>query len=175
MQQLKEQLMAETSRRNTNFIAGWIGNDKIRFNALWEIMISEKHPLPARAAWVFSTVVNTYPLMLNRYLENIVLLIQEPNHPGVKRNLLKVLAEIKLPIKNLGLLIDYCFEQLTKTDATVAIKIFSMEIIYQASLIEKGLEIELKNILEEDIVKNSKGYASRAKRIISEINKQNKN
>ena len=52
----KKQLLIDHSRQNADLITAAVGNSKVEFKKIIEIIYNEKAPLPQRASWILATV-----------------------------------------------------------------------------------------------------------------------
>jgi hypothetical protein len=168
----KEQLQAELSRQNMDFIAHCVGNDKKHFDEIIQIMLNEKGYLAARAAWVAEIVCLKYPGLVVPYIHNLIQALPEFNHPGSQRNTLKILSRCIIEDEDdLGTLIDVCFKWINEPEKTVAVKIFCMDILSKHLNIYPELAYELKSVIEDQFEKNSAGFKSRGRKTLKYLQK----
>jgi hypothetical protein len=169
---LIEMLLAGNSRFNVELVAHHIGTDQHLFDLLLELMISENPPISNRAAWVMTVVTDRDPWMVQAKLPELIDLLPRYNHPGISRGLLRLLEKTDLPSEKLGQLFDYCYNNLNDTKAPVAIRMFSMQILYNISEKEVDLKAELKLLIESHMDDSSPGFANRAAKLLKKLNKQ---
>lgn len=166
---IAEQLSAELSRRNTDYIANYIGNDPELFKQLMNLVFEGKTPLPLRAAWVVSAVTDKYPKLFNPYLKQVIDRIKTFEHPGIRRNLLRYLSGIELPEEYQGKLFDVCYQYLLSRHEPSAIKVHAMQILANTANYQPDLKHELKLIFEELITHESAAIRSRSKQLIKKL------
>lgn len=166
---LKEQLLVEMSRRNTDFIAHSIGNDPNLFKNLMELVFHGAEPLPSRASWVVTAITDKHPELLKPYLKKIVANMDKFEHPGTRRNLLRYIASIDLPASLLGKLFDMCSGLTLSKDEPIAIKAHSMQIMFNIAQKEPDLKNEVRLILEELIQHESAGIKSRSAKLLGRL------
>ena len=65
-------------------------------------------------------------------------------------------------------LLNWSFDQLIQ-DRAVAVKVFAMQTVYQLMDFEPWIRNELRNILLNNMQRESAGYRARAKKILAEI------
>lgn len=164
----ESQLKVEISRNNTDYITATIDGDKTKFNELWNIMISGKPPVPHRASWVVSTCFDKWPFLVQPYISDIIDFIPIAEHSGIKRLLLRILAESDIPEKKMAEILNICFDYL-EADMPVAIKVHSMQIIYNISSIEPGLKPELIAIIEDQMPRHSPAFKSRGTKLLKKL------
>ena len=57
----REQLLAELSKRNTDYIASLIDRDEKLFCEMFELILTNEEYISGRAAWVIETIWLKYP------------------------------------------------------------------------------------------------------------------
>lgn len=166
---LTDQLLMELSRRNTDYIAHSIGDDPGLFRNLVDIMFSGKEPLPSRASWVVTAVTDRHPELLKPYIKKIVNHLEQFEHPGTRRNLLRYLSDTELPESVKGKLYDLCSQWALSRNEPPAVKVHSMQIIYNIAQKEPDLKNEVRLILEELTVHESAAVKSRSRQLYARI------
>jgi hypothetical protein len=168
----KEQLQAELSHRNMHFIAHCVGKDKKTFDEIIQLLLNDKDPVPARAAWVAEIVCLEYPELIVPYIHELIEALPRFTHPGSQRNTVKILTRCTIEDENdQGVLIDLCFQWITKPEITVAVKVYCMEILSNHLKIYPELAYELKSVIEDQFEKNSAGFKSRGRRTLKLLQK----
>ncbi|HEY4787036.1 MAG TPA: hypothetical protein VIH57_13355 [Bacteroidales bacterium] len=166
---ISEQLMVEMSRRNADYIANYIGSDTHLFKTLVDLVFSGKPPLPQRASWVITAVTDKYPDLLKPYLKRIISQIEKFDHPGTRRNLLKYIADNEIPPSTEGKLYDVCYQWLLSRNEPPAVKVHSMQVLYNIAEKEPDLKNELRLILEELSNHESAAIKSRCRQLLAKI------
>ena len=166
---IQEQLLVEISRNNTNYIAKIIGNDASLFDKLVNLVFKGSSPIPLRAAWVVSTVTDVYPELLTPYVEKIINTLEMFDHTGICRNLLRQLAECKIPDDLQGKLYDICYTWLLSRHQPPAVKVHCMQILFNIAQLEPDLKPELKLILEELTGHDSAAIKSRSRQLMMKM------
>lgn len=92
---------------------------------------------------------------------------------GVIRNMLKIFSEtnIRLSESSRSILTNLCFDYLTG-NTPVAIKVYSMEIIYRFCIDYPEIMQELYVIIESQMDGGTAGFKSRGAKILKKINKR---
>ncbi len=126
---IKEELLQEHSKSQTNKIADYIGNNKNRFKELMTLFLGKNELLNQRSAWVVSTVFKTQPQLISPYLKPIIKNMHHPVHDAVKRNTLKILQNLAIPSDLQGEVCQICFPLLQSHNTAIAIKVFAMTVI----------------------------------------------
>ena len=166
---LRELLMVENSRRNTDLIAGLILQKPTLFDELFSIYIKDEEPVSRRAAWVAEVVTEKNPDLLIPFIEQIVSRMKTFTHDGMKRESLKMLARSPLHVENLGQLINICFNWLTAGRESVAVKMFSMEVLYRISQQVPEIKKELADSIEWRIQYERPGFRAHGNRVLKQL------
>jgi hypothetical protein len=166
---LADLLMVETSRRNTDLIADIIDKRPELFDELVEIFLRNEEPVSRRAVWVVDTVAEKHPHLLDRYIEPIVEMLPGFTHDGLKRVSLRMLSRSPLPQNQLGGLMNLCFDWLVFPKESVAVKVYSMEILYRISQVEPELKKELADSIEWRIAEGTPGFKNRGMKTLKKL------
>jgi hypothetical protein len=168
---LRNQLLAELSRRNTDYIIHVIGDDEDYFDEIIRMVQKEKDPLPPRAAWVADGASLKYPYLIEKHIPALVSSLPEFTHPGTRRNILKILSRCDIPENVRGDLIDHCFQWLVDRNEPVAVKVYGMQIIANHLSLYPELGQELRNIIEDQFSRSSPGFQAKGRKILKLISK----
>jgi 8-oxo-dGTP diphosphatase len=156
--------------------AEWVATSAIEnpaiFHKLFEYSQSADKKLAFRASWTLTKVCDKFPELIYPYLSQIVDIIDKIENESALRSFLRIISLSdfsKISIRQHGLLADYCFKALKSGFTAIAIKAYSMEILYQLSLIYPELANEFSasiRILMED---GSAGIISRGQTILKKL------
>jgi hypothetical protein len=166
---IKEQLKREISKINTKYIANYIGNDPELFKELMDLIFEEKDPLPLRASWVASVLSDTYPDLLHSYINKVIAQLKNFKHPGIRRNFLRALANLDIPEQYTGIIYDDCYQWLLSKEEPPAVKVYSMQILFNIAKNEPDLLRELRLVLEGLTDHESAGIRSRTNELLKKI------
>ncbi|MCX6248748.1 MAG: hypothetical protein NTW10_13570 [Bacteroidetes bacterium] len=169
---LEALLLVENSRRNTDLIADLILKKPELFDELIMIYLKNEEPVSRRAAWVTDTVTEKRPDLLERYLEEIVTRLETFTHDGMKRESLRMLARSRFPADQLGLLITLCFDWLISSSESVAVKMYSMEVLYKISQQEPEMKKELVDSIELRMHEETPGFRAHGKKLLKQLYKE---
>ena len=164
-----EGLQAEHSKAMTNRIAAYIGDDADKMSELMSCFFGNDMRVSQRAASCTCWVADKYPQLIEPYLEKMLLLSRTPNvHPAMPRNTMRILRELpEIPDAIIGLSTDTAFKFLETPSTPVAIRAFSMRVLYKISLKEPDLKNELKLIIETFLPHETlPGFISTAKDVL---------
>lgn len=167
---IREELLNDRSKANIIRIAQYIGDDAKRFQTLVDLFSNDKPIINQRAIWAMIHCVEKHPKLIYPHLELLLENVQKPGaHNAIRRNTTKILSEIDIPKKHQGLALDICFNFLLSMQEPIAVKVFSMQVVFNISKNEPDLLRELAAVIEEQIPYGSAGFKVRGKRILKGI------
>ena len=169
---IKEALLAEHSKRQSERIATFIGKNPDRFRELMDLFFGEEYRITQRAAWAVSHCTDQYPELILPHLDQLIHNLRNKTHVAVRRNSLRVLQFVEIPEHLLGEAADICFQLLASHDEPVAIKVFSMTVLWNICQKEPDLSHELKLIIEEQLPYGTAGFKNRSNKILTAMRKK---
>jgi len=156
--------------------ADWVATSAVEnpaiFLKLLEYSYASERKLAFRASWTLTKVCDKNPEMIYPYISEIIEALPKISNESVRRSFFRILSLSNL--ENLtgryhGLLADYSFAALNSALSAIAIKAYSMEILFKLSLIYPELANELASsvrILMED---GSAGIVAKGNSILKRI------
>ncbi|MCK5170794.1 MAG: hypothetical protein KAQ75_13030 [Bacteroidales bacterium] len=170
----RDQLLAELSKRNTDYIASVIDRNEKLFKQIFDLIIANEEYVSGRAAWVVETCWLKYPEMIEPYINDMIDFLPKTKYDNQRRHFTKILSTIdlrKLDEDRLGILIDRCFTWLEDPIYPTAVKMFSMQIIYNYVEIEPALASELIAIIENQFEDSTPGFKNRGEKTLKKLYK----
>ena len=167
---VREELLKEHSKAQCTKIVLWVSNNQQRFDELFCLFLKAEYRVVQRAAWPVSYCVIAEPALIRKHWKKLVDNLKKTNlHTAVKRNSVRMLQHLEIPIKYQGDVMHICFNYLQSPKEAVAIKAFSMTVL--GNLVKKYPEIknELKYVIEEQFADQTAGFRSRGKKILKAI------
>ena len=164
-------LMQQLSRQHMDYVAHCIGNNEREFEQLMKIVLQGKEPVVQRAAWAMDICLKANPELLSPYVETLIDALPRFSNNGVKRQVVKALATRDIPEKFRGMMADLCFGWLQSPTVPVGIKIHCMQILANITMQHPDLAVELRTVINEQMPRNSVGFASRARKILKWLHK----
>lgn len=156
--------------------AEWLATSAIDnpaiFMKLLEYSGSADKKLAFRASWTLTKVCDRIPELIYPYLPQIVETLGKLNNESTLRSFLRILSLSdleKISTRQHGLLTDFCFNILNSGNSAIAVKAYSMEILYNLAIIYPELANEFAasiRILMED---GSAGISARGQVIIRKL------
>jgi hypothetical protein len=170
--QLQLMINSMMSMKEVEWVANSAFENRVIFLKLLEYSYSTDRKLAFRASWTLTKVCDMYPEIISPHLPEIVEALPRLDNESVIRSFLRILSFAQpsgIPEKHRGILADYCFAALSSPETAIAVKAYSMEILYRLSLIYPQLANELAvsvRLLMED---GSAGIVSRGNAILKKI------
>jgi len=156
--------------------ADWLATSAIDnhaiFKKLFEYSFSSDKKLAFRASWTLSKVCDKFPEIINPYLIQIVDILDQLDNESVQRSFLRILSFSdlnKISKKYHGILAEHCFMALRSRVSAVAIKAYSMEILYNLALIYPELANELSASISMLKGEGSAGILARGTIILKKL------
>ncbi len=159
---IRTQLLKEHSKNNSKIIAEYIGENKQKVEELVELFLSNEYRVSQRSSMVFSLISDKYPDSLTPYIGRLVgVLCNKETVESVLRVTVRFFQFYKIPEELEGIVLERCYELLKDIEKGVAIRSFSIAVIYNISEPYSELKKELKLVLEDLFVEDSPGLKSR--------------
>lgn len=172
---LRSEILAEHSKKQTEKIISWIGDSQQRFDELVNLFLSDENTVVQRSGWPLSYIAVAHPQLVKKHLPVLVkTLHKEKIHNSVKRNIVRFLQEVPLPEELHGEIMDLCFGFITDLQEATSVKVFSLSVLEHLSKQYPEIIHELTVIIEERWDYETAGFHSRARKILNTINKKGK-
>ena len=154
----------------------WIAASAIEnpaiFIKLLDYSFSGDKRLAFHASWALTKVCDKYPEIIYPYIHGIIEKLDKLNNESAQRSFLRILSLsdiVRINIKYHGILTEHCFSALKSGFSAIAIKAYSMEILYKLAVLYPELANELAatvNMLEGE---GSAGIKARGRIILKKI------
>ncbi len=146
--ELKEMINRMMSRQEAEWVAASAVDNPEIFNKLFEYSFHSDRKLAFRASWTLSKACDNYPELIYPHLTRMIEGLKEIDNESTERSFLRILTMTdltKIGEQYHGILADHCFNALRSGLSAIAIKAYSMEIIYRLALIYPDLAHELSS------------------------------
>jgi len=171
-----EELQSMVNRLMSMKEAEWIAVSAIEnpeiFNKLLEFSFSDDNKLAFRASWTLTKVCDKFPEMIMPHLGMIIESLENLGNESAMRSFLRIisLSDIeKISEKHHGLLAEHCFGLLRSGFSAIAVKAYSMEILYKLVLKYPELRNELSATISMLQPEGSAGIISRGRQILKKL------
>ncbi len=170
---IKETLV-DSSRRLADLVVNEVGSNQEKFNELAKVMLEDEYPVSMRAARALSLCVDNHPGLVQPMVNDLVLNMEKVHTEGVKRAILKIFTSdtIQLTEDQEGILFDKCISYMISATEAIAIKAYSMDIVYNISNKYAELKQEIKEVLHVMLNDESAGIRARAGNMLKSISKE---
>lgn len=168
---IRAELLKEHSKKQSLKIAAYIADDKKKFSLLMDIFLGSEYRPAQRAAWVVNFAAQKSPQLIYPYMEAVIDNMENSVHDAVRRNTLRLLQFIEIPNYLLGKAASVCFNLLQKPTEPIAVKVFSMTVLFNICKKEPELAEELKLIVKEQLPYGSTGFRNRAGKVLAALEK----
>ncbi|MEW6469976.1 MAG: hypothetical protein AB1458_13695 [Bacteroidota bacterium] len=169
---LRSEILREHSKKQTMRIVRYVGDDKKRFAVLMKLFLGDEYRISQRAAWMVNYCAGYHPELIQPYLGKVIANLKKPGlHAAVKRNTVRLLQYIAIPSRLMGPAAEACFVLFSSKSEPVAVKCFSMTVLFNICKKEPGLKNELKLMIEEQLPYSSAGFRARAGRTLAALEK----
>lgn len=171
---LKEALLQEHSKEQTMRIVNYINSRQDLFDQLFSLFMDEEYRIVQRASWAVNFCVEHHPNFIHGHYEELIHALKYPKHDAVKRNVLRLIQFVNIPEDYHGQFYDLAFSFASSTKEPVAIRVFSLSLLYDISKNEPVLLSELEELLTDCARSDSAGMQARVRKIRKLISKQRK-
>ncbi len=169
---LREEILAEHSKTQTNKIIQWVGASQKRFDELVQLFLNDEYRVVQRAAWPIGSIAENEPQLLTKHLPVFVALLRKPGlHNAVRRNITRLLQYIPIPELLKGDVMDICFSFISDVQEKAAVKAFSLTILDQLANEYPEILPEIITVVEERWEYETAAFHSRARKILKKNKK----
>jgi len=169
---LKSMVNTIMSSREAEWIALSAIENPLIFKKLLEYSFSKDKKLAFHSSWAFSKIYDRFPGKVFPYLPGIIETLGKIENESAQRSFLRIisLSDIaKITNKHHGILADHCFAALKSGFSAIAIKAYSMEILYKLAIIYPELTIELSATIHLLQGEGSAGVLARGHSILKKL------
>ncbi|HKC37294.1 MAG TPA: hypothetical protein VKB95_14560 [Chitinophagaceae bacterium] len=167
---LRETILKEHSKATCRRIVKWVGNDQKKFDELFKLFLNDEYRVVQRAAWPITYCVEDHPEFVKKHFAKVLKAIEKPAaHDSVKRNCIRFLQYIDIPVKFHGQVMDICFRFFSSPSEPVALKAFSITVLQKLAKLYPGIINEIKLIIEERWDYETPAFKARAKKLLKEF------
>ena len=169
MNNLRQILLSEMSRRNIDFVVDIVRNNPQLFDELFTMVIQNTEPLSRRAIWALDHCAEKEPKLILPKIQKLIEAFPKFKHDGLKRHSLRILRNYEIPEEKIITMIDLCFGLLHSTKESIAVKVHAMDILYRLSEKEPGLKPELAAAIEFQLHEASSGLKNHSEKLLKKL------
>lgn len=171
-----EELKAMVYRMMGSSEVGWIASSAASNPVLFRKLIDftgDKDPrIVFRSSWALTKVCDTNPSLFNNYLPVIVHKLIASSNESAKRSFLKILTltgSASLNETDRGQLAELCFSLLRTKESAIAVKAYSMDVLYEISQDYPDMVHELASVLSLIPDDGSAGIKSKSRSLLKKL------
>lgn len=166
---IRDEILKEHSKKQSERIADYIGNNKQRYAELAKLFLSRDYRITQRAAWIVSSCAERYPGLILPYLSEFIEFARNPPNIAVKRNVVRVLSLIEIPEDHEGIVYDFCFPLVTSAKEELAVRAYAITVIGNAASKYPELKAEVCETLLLLKEHDSPAIRSRTKAVLKKL------
>lgn len=171
-QELREMINGIMSSREVEWVANSAIENPAIFRKLLDYSFSEDKKLAFRSSWTMTKVCDKYPDMIYPHLTRVVEGLGRLDNESTQRSFLRIISfsDLKRISNNHhGILADHCFSALRSGFSAIAIKAYSMEILYKLAVIYPELANELAATVNMLQGEGSAGIIARGRMVLRKL------
>lgn len=166
----RKELEQGQSKILTTAIVKEVANSQKKMDELMRCFVDGPIRITQRAAWPMSDIAKKHPHLLFKYYPTLLTLLNQKDKPdAINRNILRALQFVTLPEEHEGNILDVSFRLLNSPTEPVAVKAFSMTVIYNLTKKYPDIVPELKASIATLLPNGSMGIKSRGNKILKAI------
>lgn len=149
--ELKQMINSMMSSQEAEWIATSAVVNPELFRKLLDYSFKGDQKLSFRASWTLTKACEKFPELIYPHLGRMIEGLKEIDNESTERSFMKILSMTDLKRvseRHQGILADHCFNALRSGFSAIAIKAYSMEIIYHLALIYPDLAHELSSTIK---------------------------
>jgi 8-oxo-dGTP diphosphatase len=170
--ELQDMVNRMMSMKEAEWIATSAIENPVIFKKLLDYSFGSDKKLAFRASWTLTKVCDKFPELIYPYIPDIITRLDKIDNESTQRSFLRIISLSnmgRINEKLHGILAEHCFAALKSGFSAIAIKAYSMEILYNLVVIYPELLNELTatiNLLEGE---GSAGVIARGRMIIKKL------
>jgi hypothetical protein len=169
---LEDLLLPGTGRDHAEMLVDAALQNRDFFTSLVKVYLSNAEPHSRKAAWAIDLCVEKEPELISSWTGEMIRMLEKFSHDGLKRHTLRMLMHVPLPEEDLGTLVKICFEWLVTASESVAVKVYSMELLYRVSQQEPDLKKELADSIEWRLEEENAGFRNKGLKILKKLSRE---
>lgn len=167
---IRESLLQEHSKAQMLKIVDYIGNDKKKFAKLMTLMLTAEYRVAQRAAYPVSYCVEKYPTLIKPWFGKMIKKMGDKTaHDAIRRNALRILEDIDIPEKYCGELYEISNRYLHDIKEPIAVRAFSISVIYNIAKKYPDLKSEVKHNAESLLHCGITALESRSRKVLKQL------
>jgi 8-oxo-dGTP diphosphatase len=174
-EELRTMVAGVRGTREAEFLAVSASENPALLGKIFEYSFSDDQKLSFHASWALSKTCDRFPEVITPFLARLVDSLENVKNQSVERSFLRVasMADLgELDSRHLGILADHCFASLRSGFSAIAIKAYSMEILYKLAMIYPDLSKELADTINMLTGEGSAGIIAKGKIVLKRLERE---
>lgn len=143
-----------------------VRHDDALFDQIYRLIFCDQPRIAWHAAWVTDHVSEAEPVKLEPHVPELIDQLPHLKSNALKRHFTRMLCRHEIPESKMGLLIDVLYRQLSPAE-DIAVRAFSMQLLFQLAMKEPGLQPELTSVIESMLEEDcSAGIRSKGRKLL---------
>lgn len=166
------QLNTDSSRANIDLMVDAIGKNEKYFLEVYKYMLLNHYPVSARAARVIDHCCEKHPELFYLIFDDMLQQVPTFEIDGVKRQFVRMLTRYDISDKYQGKVLDLCLGYIEDARQAIAVRAFSMYVVYNISEKEPELKPELIYLLTEMHIEHANGLEGLRIKLLKKLRKE---
>ncbi|MDH3651021.1 MAG: hypothetical protein OEQ53_15145 [Saprospiraceae bacterium] len=150
-------------------IVNYVGDNPDRFSSLCKVFLYGTYRLSQRASWAVNYCVRSHPDFILDRFDELLEMLDRSHHDAVKRNILRMLQYVDIPTRWQGSFYTRCLHFLGSSKEPIAVRVFSMQLLYNIAKGTPELEEELRQLLRDIPLDASPALHARSRNLLKEL------
>lgn len=164
---IRDEIRAGHSKRQTTKIVEWIGDDPQRFKELMDLFLGDVYRITQRAGWPLSDCVKNHPELIKPYFAKLLKQLERDDvHDAVRRNIVRLLQFVEIPVRYQAKIFDACYDLVADPTQPVAVRCFSMSVAANIAKGQPELMDELRMVATANPQVATAGLRARMRRVL---------
>ncbi len=147
---IREALLEEHSKMQSDIISAYIGNRQNRFDELMSLVFTNEEPLARRAAWTMGHCCREHPELIMPHLSELLDFLSKPGiHPAIFRNSFLILQTLDIPRALEGRIFNLCYDCVDAPEQTLATRVYAVTILARICQSEPALAREVELLINQ--------------------------
>jgi hypothetical protein len=169
---IREELLADKtqSKEMALRVRDYACASTTHFSELMACFVSDDDTLAKRAAWTVRWAAHSRPELMMPHVGLLVKQLKRADVPAaVIRNSLKILEDVIIPVEYDGEVMGACFKLVSDRKSPIAVKAFSLTLLFNLTKRYPEIKNELRIIIEENMELETAAFRSRGRKILAAI------
>jgi hypothetical protein len=170
---LRQTILSGHNKSICHKVGDYVGSNPRRFKELLELFLGGPYRVTQRAAWPLGLCVERDPSLILPHLNTVLNFARKAGvHDSVKRNTVRLLQFVEVPARSKGKALQLAFEFLQNRKEAVAVRVFSMTVIFNLTRENPELKRELQIIIEDEMPYGTAAFRSRAIKVLKQLSRE---